>query len=111
MALARIAELEGQLAAARKDSSTSSKPPSASSGQFGRPRKRRAGGQPGLPRHVRPPFSPDQIDRVWMYERPEPGEHWRPLRDEFRIVQQVELRAMPLTGGPVVEFRDPGHDI
>jgi transposase len=99
-ALARIAELEGQLAAARKNSSTSSKPPSsdivkpppASSGKPGRPRKRRAGGQPGHPRHVRPPFSPEQIDRVWTYEWQEPVERWRPLPNEFRVVQQVELR-------------------
>jgi transposase len=98
-ALARIAELEGQLAAARKDSSTSSKPPSsdivkpplASSGKPGRPRKRRRGGQPGHPRHARPPFPPEQIDRTWNYERPEPAKNWDPL-DKFRVVQQVELR-------------------
>jgi transposase len=71
-ALARIAELEGNLAAARKDSSTSSKPPSsdivkpppASNGKPGRPRKRRVGGQPGHARHVRSPFPPEQVDRV-----------------------------------------------
>jgi hypothetical protein len=81
LALARIAELEGELAAARKNSSTSSKPPSsdivkrppASSGKPGRPRKRRPGGQPGHPRHARPPFPPEQIDRTWTYEWPEPG--------------------------------------
>jgi transposase len=97
-ALARIAELEGQLAAARKDSSTSSKPPSSdivkppptSSGKPGRPRKRRPGGQPGHPRHARPPFPPEQIDRTWIYEWSEPVENWQPL-DEFRVVQQVEL--------------------
>ena len=99
-ALARIAELEGQLAAARKDSSTSSKPPSSdivkpppvSCGQPGRPRKRRIGGQPGHARHVRPPFPPEQIDRVWTYEWSKSGEYWQPLRDQFRVVQQVELR-------------------
>lgn len=98
-ALARIAELEGQLAAARKDSSTSSKPPSsdivkpplASSGKPPRPRKRRPGGQPGHPRRVRPPFPQEQIDRTWIYEWSEPVANWQPL-DEFRVVQQVELR-------------------
>jgi transposase len=98
-ALSRIAELEGQLATARKDSSTSSKPPSsdivkpppASNGQPGRPRKRRVGGQPGHARHVRPPFPPEQVDRVWNYVWPEPEGEWEPL-DEFRLVQQVELR-------------------
>ncbi|MEO6434571.1 MAG: IS66 family transposase [Tepidisphaeraceae bacterium] len=99
-ALVRIAELEGQLAAARKDSSTSSKPPSsdivkpppASSGKPGRPRKRRIGGQSGHPRHARPPFPPEQIDHTWEYEWSQPVEHWQPLLNEFRIVQQVELR-------------------
>jgi hypothetical protein len=98
-ALARIAELEGNLAAARKDSSTSSKPPSsdivkpppASNGKPGRPRKRRVGGQPGHARHVRSPFPPEQVDRVWNYVRSEPEGDWEPL-DEFRLVQQVELR-------------------
>jgi len=99
-ALARIAELEGQLAAARKDSSTSSKPPSSdivkppasSSGKPGRPKKRRAGGQPGHPRHVRPPFPPEQIDRTFVYAWSESVENWEPLPGEFRVVQQVELR-------------------
>ncbi len=62
-AFARIAELEGQLAAARKDSSTSSKPPSsdivkppaASTGRPGRPRKGAAAAA-GQPRRVRQPF-------------------------------------------------------
>lgn len=99
-ALVRIAELEGRLAAARKDSCTSSKPPSsdivkpppASSGKPGRPRKRRIGGQPGHPRHARPPFPPEQIDHTWDYQWSQPVEHWQPLLNEFRIVQQVELR-------------------
>lgn len=64
-AWARIAELEKQLAAARKDSSTSSKPSSsdivkpprpAVQVAGGRKRKRRLGGQPGHQRHERAPF-------------------------------------------------------
>ena len=98
-ALARIEELERQLAALRKDSSTSSKPPSSDivkpppppSGKPGRRRKRRRGGQPGHQRHLRPQFPPEQIETTWTYEWKELEENWQPL-DEFRIIQQVELR-------------------
>src|SRR5216110_2292398 len=63
-----IAQLEAQLAAARKDSSTSSKPPSSDivkppkspppEGQD----KRRIGGQPGHPKHERVAFPPEAIN-------------------------------------------------
>src|SRR5947207_13416640 len=64
---AAVAQLQEQLAAARKDSSTSSKPPSsdivkppkAPAGPGAAPRRR--GGQPGHARHERPPFPPDQV--------------------------------------------------
>lgn len=100
-ALARIAELEKQLAAARKDSSTSSKPPSsdivkpprpAVQAAGGRKRKRRLGGQPGHPRHERAPFPPEEVDAVWTYEWPKSSltPDWKPL-DEFQTIQQVDL--------------------
>jgi len=104
--LARIAELEAEVqrlhaevARLKKDSSTSSKPPSSDIVKPPRPvlgsgkrRKRRRGGQPGHPRHTRPLFSPEQVDHAWTYEWPasEMGAEWEPL-DEFRILQQVEL--------------------
>lgn len=99
--LARIAQLEAQLAAAKKDSSTSSKPPSsdivkpprtdAKTGK-GRKRKRRRGGQPGHERHERPLFPPEQVDKIWYYEWTGASwlSDWEPL-DEFHTVQQVEL--------------------
>jgi len=100
-ALARIAELEKRLAAARKDSSTSSKPPSSdivkpppTAGHAGRKgkRKRRAGGQPGHKRHERTPFEPEEVDRAWIYEWPESSlsSDWEPLQ-EFHAIQQVDL--------------------
>jgi transposase len=100
-ALARIAELEKQLAAARKDSSTSSKPPSsdivkppqpAIQAARGRKRKRRLGGQPGHRRHERAPFPPEEVDAVWSYEWPASSltSDWKPL-DEFQTIQQVDL--------------------
>ncbi len=100
-ALARIAELEKQLAAARKDSSISSKPPSSdivkpprAAGQIRekRKRKRRRGGQPGHERHERTPFSPEEVDRAWIYEWPKSSlsSDWEPL-EEFHTIQQVDL--------------------
>jgi transposase len=101
VALARIEQLERQLASARKDSSTSSKPPSsdivkpprpAGQARRGAKRKRRRGGQAGHKRHDRKPFPPEEVDATWIYEWPESSlsSDWEPL-DEFRIVQQVEL--------------------
>jgi transposase len=100
-ALARIAELERQLAAARKDSSTSSKPPSSDIVKPPRPagqapgkrkRKRRPGGQPGHDRHERTPFSPEEVDRAWIYEWLDSSlpSDWEPL-EEFHTIQQVDL--------------------
>src|SRR5882724_7473541 len=64
---ATLAQVQAQLAAARKNSSTSSKPPSSDivkppkasppPGQG----KRRIGGQPGHPKHERLPFPPEQV--------------------------------------------------
>jgi len=98
-ALARIEQLEKELASARKNSSTSSKPPSSDIVKPPRPapaggkrRKRRRGGQPGHEKHTRPLFPPEQVDHAWLYEWPESelGPEWEPL-DEFRVVQQVDL--------------------
>lgn len=99
--LARIRELEAQLAGAKKDSSTSSKPPSSDivkpprteeKAGRGRKKKRRRGGQPGHPRHERAVFPPEQVDEIWCYEWTGTSwlSDWEPL-DEFQTVQQVEL--------------------
>lgn len=103
---ARIAELEAEnarlhaeIARLKKDSSTSSKPPSSDIVKPPRPapadgkrRKRRRGGQPGHPRHTRRLFPPEHVDHAWNYEWPdsELGPEWEPL-DTFRTLQQVEL--------------------
>lgn len=99
--LARIAQLEAQLAAAKKDSSTSSKPPSSdivkpprpnAKARGGRKRKRRPGGQKGHPRYERPLFPPEQVDKTWSYEwdAASLSSEWVPL-DEYQTIQQVEL--------------------
>jgi hypothetical protein len=67
--MARIAELEAEVARLKKNSRTSSKPPSSDivkpprpSGGSGKRRgKRRGGGQPGHLRHTRPAFPPEQV--------------------------------------------------
>jgi transposase len=101
-ALARIAELEAEIARLKKNSTTSSKPPSSdivkppreapAGGK--RRRKRRGGGQEGHPRHTRPPFPPEQVDETWLYEWTTVPAGWKPLR-RFRVTQQVELIEKP----------------
>jgi len=101
----RIAALEAQLAQLQKNSTNSSKPPSSdlvkpprpSSGAAG---KRKRGGQPGHPRHERPPFAPEDIDERIDYTLrvcPACGGHTTPLDLAPRIVQQVEVVAAPTT--------------
>ena len=97
--LKRIAELEAEVARLKKNSATSSKPPSSDIVKPPRPPqaqsrkgKRRRGGQPGHKRHTRPPFPPEQIDETFLYEFTDPADlkNLKPL-DEFRVIQQVEL--------------------
>lgn len=101
---ARVAALEAELAKARKNSANSSKPPSSDIVKPPRPggvsrRKRKRGGQPGHPRHERPPFMPEQIDERIDHTRaicPDCGGRTRPLELPPRIVQQVEILAQPI---------------
>jgi transposase len=108
---ARIAELEAELAKARKDSTTSSKPPSSdivkpppggqsSSQRRQNGKKRRQGGQPGHPRHVRPAFPPEQIDQTREYRLDECPDCGGALEDDAdsaaRVIQQVEIVARPV---------------
>jgi len=69
---ARCSKLEAELAKARKDSSTSSKPPSSDIVKPPKPKrkkgKRKIGGQPGHPRHERKAFSPEEIDTIFEYK-------------------------------------------
>jgi transposase len=99
--LARIEQLEAQLATAKKDSSTSSKPPSSdivkpprsdTKPSRGRKKKRRAGGQEGHARHIRPLFPPEEVKKTWYYEWEEASSRpeWEPL-NEYQTIQQVDL--------------------
>lgn len=101
----RVMQLERELAAARKNSSTSSKPPSGDitgpppGSSRRRKRKRKIGGQPGHPKHERPPFGPDQVDRVHDHTLnacPDCGGALSSSKEAPRVVQQVEIVARPI---------------
>lgn len=98
----RIAELEAEVTRLRKNSSTSSKPPSSdivkppkvSPAGPSSKKKRQRGGQPGHARHARAPFSPEQVDEVFEYtvdKCPIHGIAIEPGTGPPRIVQQAEL--------------------
>ena len=101
---ARVVELEAEIARLRRDSSNSHKPPSSDIVKPKPPRppdgkRRKIGGQPGHPRHERPPFAPDQIDRTHEYELKQCPACGGPLRESSqppRVVQQMELVEKPV---------------
>src|SRR5580692_10842791 len=102
---AEVASLREQLAAALKNSSTSSKPPSS---DIVKPKpvqaddgaKRSIGGQPGHPKHEREPFPAEQITHFEEHVLevcPCCGGPVHPNADLARIVQQVDVAKPPLT--------------
>ncbi len=96
-------KLQEQLAAARKDSSTSSKPPSS---DIVKPRpplpgqnKRKRGGQPGHPKHERQPFPPEQVTRFEIHTLescPCCGGSLHLNAHFAKVVQQVDICKPPL---------------
>ena len=103
-----VAQLDRQLAAARKDSSTSSKPPSSDIVKPPKPLppagqdRRRIGVQPGHPKHERAAFPPESINGGSFDHRldgcPSCGQDLRATRTvPPRVVQQVDVREVPLT--------------
>jgi transposase len=99
-----MAELRQQLATARKDSSTSSKPPSSDIVKPPRPAgdegaKRSIGGQPGHPKHDREPFPAEQVTRFEEHILEQCPCCGGPLRRNGRfakVVQQVDIQRPPL---------------
>jgi len=106
----QVAELSAQVARLSKNSSNSSKPPSSDIVKPPKPPtqdggQRHLGGQPGHPRHERPPFTPDQINQISDYRLdrcPDCGARLRLLKRPPRTLQQVELPETPLM---VTEYR------
>ncbi len=108
----RISDLEADLAKARKNSSTSSKPPSS---DIAKPPKkpktskkrgkRKKGAQPGHPKHERDPFSAEEVDCVYDYvldSCPDCGTHLLEPDEAPRVIQQVEIVENPVQ---IVEHR------
>src|SRR5215471_1845207 len=103
---ATVAQLQRQLAAARKDSSTSSKPPSSDIVKPPKPppppgqERRQPGGQPGHPTHQREPFPPEMLASTptdYLLDAcPGCGGHLLLSDDQPPIlVQQVDIAAVP----------------
>jgi transposase len=98
-----VADVRRQLVAARKDSSTSSKPPSS---DIVKPKPplpdgapRTIGGQPGHPKHERQPFSPEQVSHFEEHTLDACPGCGGPLRrngDCAKVVQQVDIEKPPL---------------
>jgi hypothetical protein len=101
---ARIAELELALAKAKKDSSTSSKPPSSDITRAtpkkapGGGRKPRRGGQPGHQRQLREPLPPERVHETIDYEIK--GDDIQRLEltptGDYEVIQQIELPESPV---------------
>ena len=102
---AEAAGLREQLAAAKKNSSTSSKPPSSDIVKPKPPEtadgeKRKIGGQPGHPMHSREPFPPEQVTDFQTHTLdacPRCGGELRRNGPVAKVVQQVDIQAVPLT--------------
>jgi transposase len=115
---ARIRELELQLAKARKDSTTSSKPPSSDIAKPkpkpkrrpGRPKNRRKGAQPGHEQHLRELLPADRVDETIEYEIQDEEVRRLGLKPtgEFETIQLIELPDAPVhvTEHLLVEYRD-----
>ena len=102
--LSEVSQVREQLAAAQKNSSTSSKPPSSDivkplpADDSSSPR--RAGGQPGHPKHERGPFPPEQVthfEEHLLQVCPCCGGGLRRNGHLARVVQQVDIAKPPLT--------------
>lgn len=110
----RLAELEAELAKAKKHSGNSSKPPSSDivnpkskkadcekkkSAESPEQNQRKRGGQPGHKRHEREPFQPDEIDDTWIHYYtgcPCCGGELVYTEEPQSILQQVELQTIPI---------------
>src|SRR3954447_13319257 len=101
-----FAQLQAQLAAARKDSSTSSKPPSSDIVKPPKPPpppgqdRRKIGGQPGHPKHERILFPPEQVNggsQDYLLDLcPACGHGLKPTAAAPRVVRQIEIHEVPL---------------
>src|SRR5574340_548498 len=97
----RIAALEAELAKAKKNSSTSSKPPSSDIVKPKTPlpqggKKRKQGGQPGHEQNLRSPFQPEAVNEFLPHTLdcfPDCGGALIPSLRPPEVLQQVEISA------------------
>lgn len=96
--LERIRQLEDKIARLEKNSSNSSKPPSSDivdpHPDRKKKRKRRIGGQNGHPKHSRPIFEADEVDKTIIHKLPTEEVHCLGLikLDETELaLQQIDL--------------------
>jgi transposase len=97
------ARLRAVIARLKKDSSTSSKPPSSDLVKPPKPpredgQKHRRGGQPGHEQHLRSPFPPEAIANVVPHTLdccPDCGGKLRAFKRPAEVLQQVEIPATP----------------
>ncbi len=97
------AKLQQQLAAALKNSSTCSKPPSSDMVKPPKPprkdhKKRKRGGQPGHEQHLRSPFPTEAVDRFEPYTLeccPDCGGSLELSDRPPNVLQQVEIATKP----------------
>jgi transposase len=101
-----IRELQEQLAEARKDSSTSAKPPSSDIVKPPKPApvagasKRCRGGQPGHTPHFRDPFPPEQVTATLVHRLthcPDCGHLLEATEQPPHLVQQLDLQPLTYT--------------
>jgi transposase len=108
---AEVAELRAELAAAQKNSTNSSKPPSSDIvkkpvDKTKNRKKRKRGGQPGHLKHERPNFPDDQVDYTELHcvECPDCHGPVVPSKLPPKVIQQAEL-PLPSEMISVVGFR------
>jgi transposase len=108
---ARLAQVEAELAAAKKNSRNSSKPPSSDIVKKPKDQpedgsKRKRGGQPGHPLHERAPFGDDEVEYKELHciECPDCHGPVVPSREPPKVLQQVDL-VVPSETISVVGFR------
>lgn len=100
--LKKIDKLESEIAALKKNSSNSSKPPSSdivkppkAGPRPKKGKKRKKGAQAGHKRHERKPIPPEKIDRYEYHEMKLDPREWRAL-DEWETLQQIEMKVAPV---------------
>ncbi len=107
----KVKDQEKTIAQLSKNSSNSSKPPSSDitkpkahpkGAAQGKKGKKKIGGQPGHPKHTRPPYPPEAIDYFYDYELvscPHCGAHNILFIEDQppRVVQQLEVKEIVVT--------------